>query len=159
MRCKTVDFELYSVDMKNSCRNKNIGVFPQNCLIKKGCDTCDQVPCGKCQEGCPKSTCIVNGVKSHRNGCAKNNKGIFPERSTCLSGKITAATFATVAPAPKVKSSVMKTAFKAADIAGECVRWLMDNKDGVQTCIGLMRPKVVKDLLECKNKFNPKKLK
>lgn len=144
--------------MKNMCRNRNAGVYAKKCLEKKGCDTCDQVPCGKCQEGCSKSVCIVNGVTLSKNGCANGNMGKFPVRSTCLSGEITEATYATVAAPPVITSSVLDSAYEATMYTKECVTWVKDSKGEVANCVGLMKPKVVKDLLSCKKKFNPKKL-
>merc|ERR1712195_469747 len=43
-----------------------------------GCGSCDLVPCGRCQEGCPVSACEYEGApdkldKTDRNGCYPQN--------------------------------------------------------------------------------------
>ena len=65
--------------------------------------------------------------------------GKFPVRSTCLSGEITAANYATVAPKPKLKRSVIDRAIKGVAVAGECIRWFVEAKDEVANCLGLMK--------------------
>lgn len=43
------------------------------------CSSCDQVPCGSCQEGCPRSSVGCDPPFSHtRNGCKNSNKGQHP---------------------------------------------------------------------------------
>ena len=47
------------------------------------CPSCDQVPCGSCQEGCPRSTAGCEPPFSHtRNGCQDGNKGQHPRGCT-----------------------------------------------------------------------------
>ena len=70
----------------------NLGHFPPACRPAVApieeptpepvpCASCDLVPCGWCQEGCPPSTCTYESEvdkpgKTDRNGCGKKN-GIF----------------------------------------------------------------------------------
>ena len=47
------------------------------------CPSCEQVPCGTCQEGCPRSTDGCEPPFSHtRNGCKDGNKGQHPSGCT-----------------------------------------------------------------------------
>merc|ERR1712195_308223 len=54
-----------------------VGTEPQPCA------SCEQVPCGHCQEGCPGSECTAGypmdkPESTSRNWCANNNAGIVP---------------------------------------------------------------------------------
>merc|ERR1712195_337285 len=54
-----------------------VGTEPQPC------ESCDQVPCGHCQDGCPGSDCtpvysMDKPGSTSRNWCANNNAGIVP---------------------------------------------------------------------------------
>ena len=47
------------------------------------CTSCDKVPCGYCQDGCPPSPCApeegsARPTATSRNGCANNNAGQYP---------------------------------------------------------------------------------
>jgi len=77
---------------RNGCTTvdgvQNAGLFPAFCRPSNSgagsCSSCDLVPCGYCQEGCPFSTCMNEGQvdkpgATSRNGCAKEN-GILNAR-------------------------------------------------------------------------------
>merc|ERR1712166_689825 len=57
-----------------------VGTEPQPCA------SCDQVPCGHCQDGCPGSDCTPDYPmmdkpgSTSRNWCANNNAGIVPSQ-------------------------------------------------------------------------------
>merc|ERR1712195_444051 len=57
-----------------------VGTEPQPCA------SCDQVPCGHCQDGCPGSDCTPDYPmmdkpgSTSRNGCANNNAGLVPSQ-------------------------------------------------------------------------------
>merc|ERR1712166_1718251 len=58
-----------------------------------GCATCDLVPCGYCQEGCPMSTCTYKSSvdkpkKTDRNGCMAENKQWPPFKPTVDPGTL-----------------------------------------------------------------------
>merc|ERR1712195_116518 len=51
--------------------------------VHQPCASCDQVPCGFCQDGCPGSDCTADYPmdkpdSTSRNWCANNNAGIVP---------------------------------------------------------------------------------
>ena len=50
---------------------------PQSETSSFACSSCELVPCGECQHGCPTSLCSANGATS-RNGCVNNNDGRSP---------------------------------------------------------------------------------
>merc|ERR1712195_471142 len=69
-----------------------VGTEPQPCA------SCEQVPCGHCQEGCPGSECTAGypmdkPESTSRNWCANNNAGQIPPQ--CRPEPATAATAAT----------------------------------------------------------------
>merc|ERR1712166_1683066 len=69
-----------------------VGTEPQPCA------SCDQVPCGHCQEGCSGSDCtplysMDKPDSLSRNWCANNNAGLVPPQ--CRPEAATAATAAT----------------------------------------------------------------
>merc|ERR1712195_153112 len=56
-----------------------VGTEPQPCA------SCDQVPCGHCQDGCPGSSCTAEYSmdkpgSTSRNSCANNNAGLVPSQ-------------------------------------------------------------------------------
>merc|ERR1712195_224129 len=57
-----------------------VGTEPQPCA------SCDQVPCGHCQDGCPGSDCTPDYPmmdkpgSTSRNWCANNNAGLVPSQ-------------------------------------------------------------------------------
>jgi licheninase len=54
-------------------------VFVASSLNPIDCPSCDQVPCGQCQEGCPQSSNGCNEPSAtSRNGCNNGNKGCHP---------------------------------------------------------------------------------
>jgi len=48
--------EAVGLDTKNQCADNNAGEVPPGCNLR--CDSCDAVPCGYCQEGCPQTDCF-----------------------------------------------------------------------------------------------------
>ena len=71
-------------DTKNQCANNNAGEGVPATYLGKAwscnlrCDSCDAVPCGYCQEGCPASACFpeYGSTKPNarsRNACAKEH--------------------------------------------------------------------------------------
>merc|ERR1712195_74335 len=89
---------VYSMDKpgstsRNWCANNNAGIVPPQCRSEQAsvataatgsCASCDQVPCGHCQGGCPGSDCTPDYPmmdkpgSTSRNWCANNNAGIVP---------------------------------------------------------------------------------
>merc|ERR1712166_899335 len=78
---------------RNWCANNNAGIVPPQCRSEQAsvataatgsCASCDQVPCGHCQDGCPGSDCTPDYPmmdkpgSTSRNWCANNNAGIVP---------------------------------------------------------------------------------
>merc|ERR1712166_577757 len=77
---------------RNWCANNNAGQIPPQCRPEPAtaataatgsCASCDQVPCGFCQDGCPGSECTAGypmdkPESTSRNWCANNNAGIVP---------------------------------------------------------------------------------
>merc|ERR1712195_4703 len=74
-----------------------VGTEPQPC------ESCDQVPCGHCQDGCPGSDCtplysMDKPDSLSRNWCANNNAGIVPPQ--CRPEASTPTPIPTDAPTP-----------------------------------------------------------
>jgi len=159
------DKRVYAVNMKSACSFGNKGRFPvdlKKCLKKKGCTTCDMVPCGSCQEGCPASDCMnPDGKKVQKNHCAVNNFGKWPTK--CLSGKVSMANYE--AKPSKAEQKMEKGKISLGSLASKnygCAKMLLGKKfDGapVKACISLLNPKTYKNLLTCKKNFSVKRLK
>merc|ERR1712195_198821 len=88
---------VYSMDKpgstsRNWCANNNAGLVPPKCRSEQvsvataatgSCSSCDQVPCGFCQDGCPGSDCTADYSmdkpgSTSRNWCANINAGLVP---------------------------------------------------------------------------------
>merc|ERR1712195_443710 len=55
--------------------------------VHQPCASCDQVPCGFCQDGCPGSDCTADYPmdkpdSTSRNWCANNNAGLVQQKSS-----------------------------------------------------------------------------
>merc|ERR1712195_337518 len=92
---------VYSMDKpgstsRNWCANNNAGLVPPQCRSEQAsvataatgsCASCDQVPCGFCQDGCPGSDCTADYPmdkpdSTSRNWCANNNAGLVQQKSS-----------------------------------------------------------------------------
>lgn len=159
------DKRVYAVNMKSACSFENKGRFPvdlKQCLKKKGCTTCDMVPCGSCQEGCPASNCMTpDGKKVQKNHCAVNNFGKWP--SKCLSGKVSMANYE--AKRSKSEEKLKKGKVKMTSLLKKnyrCAKMLLGPKNDwgpVKACVSLLNPKTYKELNTCKKNFSVKRLK
>merc|ERR1712195_312979 len=74
-----------------------VGTEPQPC------ESCDQVPCGHCQDGCPGSDCtpvysMDKPGSTSRNWCANNNAGIVPPQCRPEASTLTPTPTQTDAP-------------------------------------------------------------
>merc|ERR1712166_939911 len=99
---------------RNWCANNNAGIVPPQCRPEQAsvataatgsCASCDQVPCGHCQDGCPGSSCTAEYSmdkpgSTSRNSCANNNAGLVPSQCRSEPATPTPTPTATDAPTP-----------------------------------------------------------